>query len=149
MSVAEPTGHSKSTVVPTPSYAGPLRKNWYGPRWAIRSICRVASLCISSGGLCNTIARDSGHWRHLTLKSGGGKKKGIFLDVAYASKQCATTLQCLVSIHCSEEYIFFSQFSKCKVAFIISFHFIPKEILTYVINLLSYYFSSGESLAYR
>ncbi len=76
MSAGKPAGHPKSTIVPAPSYAGPLRTNWHGPHRhgphrAIRTICTWASLCISLSGLCNTIPRGSGAPQHFRQKCGG------------------------------------------------------------------------------
>ncbi len=65
MSVGKSTSLPKSAIAPPSVNAGPFRKNWDGPHRAIGTISKRASLCISSGGLCNTISRGSGTLQHL------------------------------------------------------------------------------------
>ncbi len=52
--------------------AGPLRKNWYGPHRAIGTVSTRASVCISSGGLCNLIPGGSGASQHFRKECSGG-----------------------------------------------------------------------------
>ncbi len=64
MSVSESPGLPKSAFAPPSANAGPLRKNWYGPHRAIGTASTRASVCISSGGLCNPIPGGSGAPQH-------------------------------------------------------------------------------------
>ncbi len=63
--LVNPPASPKVPLRPLPFNAGPLRKNWDGPHRAIGTISKRASLCIISGGLCNTISRGSGTPQHL------------------------------------------------------------------------------------
>ncbi len=72
MSVSESPGLPKSAFVPPSANAGPLRKNWYGPHRAIGTVSTRASVCISSGGLCNPIPRGSGAPQHFRKECSGG-----------------------------------------------------------------------------
>ncbi len=72
MSVSESPGLPKSAFAPPSANAGPLRKNWYGPHWAIGTVSTRASVCISSGGLCNPIPGGSGAPQHFRKECSGG-----------------------------------------------------------------------------
>ncbi len=72
MSVSESPGLPKSAFAPPSANAGPLRKNWYGPHRAIGTVSTRASVCISSGGLCNPIPGGSGGPQHFRKECSGG-----------------------------------------------------------------------------
>ncbi len=72
MSASESPGLPKSAFAPPSVNAGPLRANWYGPHRAIRTVGTRASICISSGGLCNPIPGGSSVPQHFRKKCGGG-----------------------------------------------------------------------------
>ncbi len=72
MSVSESPGLPKSAFAPPSANAGPLRKNWYGPHRAIGTVSTRASVCISSGGLCNPIPGGSGAPQHFRKECSGG-----------------------------------------------------------------------------
>ncbi len=72
MSASESPGLPKSAIAPPSANAGPLRANWYGPHRAIRAVGTRASICISSGGLCNPIPGGSSAPQHFCKKCGGG-----------------------------------------------------------------------------
>ncbi len=71
MSASESPGLPKSAFAPPSAIAGPLRANWYGPHRAIRTVGTRASICISSGGLCNPIPGGSSAPQHFRKKCGG------------------------------------------------------------------------------
>ncbi len=70
--LVNPPASPKAPLRPPSAYAGPLRANWYGPHRAIRAVGTRASICISSGGLCNPIPRGSSAPQHFRKKCGGG-----------------------------------------------------------------------------
>ncbi len=70
--LVNPPGLPKSAFAPPSANAGPLRKNWYGPHRAIGTVSTRASVCISSGGLCNPIPGGSGAPQHFHKECSGG-----------------------------------------------------------------------------
>ncbi len=70
--LVNPPASPKAPLRPLPLMQVTLRKNWYGPHRAIGTVSTRASVCISSGGLCNPIPGGSGALQHFRKKCSGG-----------------------------------------------------------------------------
>ncbi len=70
--LVNPPASPKAPLRPLPLMQVPFRANWYGPHRAIRAVGTRASICISSGGLCNPIPGGSSAPQHFRKKCGGG-----------------------------------------------------------------------------